>query len=27
VLEEYFGIELGVADFVSLPVDLFDDLR
>jgi len=26
-LEEYFGIELGVADFVSLPVDLFDDLR
>jgi|LNAP01.1.fsa_nt_gb N-hydroxyarylamine O-acetyltransferase len=27
VLEEYFSIELGVADFVSLPVDLFDDLR
>jgi N-hydroxyarylamine O-acetyltransferase len=27
VLEEYFDIELGVADFVSPPVDLFDGLR
>jgi N-hydroxyarylamine O-acetyltransferase len=27
VLEEYFDIGLGVADFVSPPVNLFDDLR
>lgn len=27
VLEEYFDIELGVADFVSPPVDLFGGLR
>lgn len=27
VLEEYFDIELGVADFISPPVDLFDGLR
>lgn len=27
MLEEYFDIELGVADFVSPPVDLFDGLR